>query len=423
MQVPHGTVQILQEGGPYCKGLHEEKKASDKSAVHLVDPQIISGSAAQGSNQLSSLHDINSLRSGPMATEKLVVSLHVEGVPLQFEVDSGAACSLISEETFRAAWPRQPPKFSCDNVALRTWSGEGLESLGTVHVWVQYKSFRVKLPLLVMKCPGCNLLGRNWFEPLGIGLSGVHQIVHDKSLIDIIEKHAPIFDGDLNQYKGPAVGLELQETVTPKFLKARTVPFALKPLVEAELQRLTDQGVLEPTQHSEWATPVVVVRKKDGTIRLCGDYRSTINAVTRKAAYPLPTISEVLAKLRGGKIFSTLDLAQAYQQLKVTESTADILTINTIKGLYRIKRLPFGVSAAPAIFQRCMDTTLAGLPGVSAYLDDVIVCGSTPKEHAQRLDSVLSRLQGAGLRLQKAKCRFGVAEVTYLGHRINSAGI
>lgn len=152
---------------------------------------------------------------------------------------------------------------------------------------------------------------------------------------------------------------------------ARPLPFALRSAVEAELDRLEAQGILEPTQHSEWATPLVLVRKSDGQLRLCGDYRSTMNAATQKAAYPLPTAEEALSHLQGGKIFSTLNLAQAYQQLPVTPEMAALLTINTLQELYRVKRLPFGVAAAPAVFLRFMETTLSGIPGTCVYLDDI----------------------------------------------------
>lgn len=141
------------------------------------------------------------------------------------------------------------------------------------------------------------------------------------------------------------------------------------------------------------------------------------------AAYPLPTPTEALSNLRGGTVFSTLDLAQAYQQLRVTDTTTEMLTINTIKGLFRVKRLPFGVAAAPAIFQKVMDMTLAGIPGVAAYLDDVIISGANVEEHAYRLDQVLTRLEKAGLRLKETNCHFGVREVKFLGHLINPEGI
>ncbi|XP_037518902.1 uncharacterized protein K02A2.6-like [Rhipicephalus sanguineus] len=109
--------------------------------------------------------------------------------------------------------------------------------------------------------------------------------------------------------------------------------------MEEELDRLQKQGILEPTQHAEMATPLVWLRKKDGTFRVCGDYRSTGNAVVKKTAYPLPTTAEVFAKLRGGTTFLTLDLYQAYQQLRVDDETAAFLTVNTTKGLFKVNCL------------------------------------------------------------------------------------
>lgn len=137
----------------------------------------------------------------------------------------------------------------------------------------------------------------------------------------------------------------------------------------------------------------------------------------------MPTIPEILTNLQGGLVFSTLDLTQAYQQLRLTRDTADLLTINTIKGLYRVKRMPFGIAAAPAIFQRFMETVLARIPGIGVYLDDVIISGATAAEHLTRLDTVLTRLAQAGLRLKRCKCRFAVERVEYLGHTIDAAGI
>ncbi|XP_037521382.1 uncharacterized protein K02A2.6-like [Rhipicephalus sanguineus] len=149
----------------------------------------------------------------------------------------------------------------------------------------------------------------------------------------------------------------------------------------------------------------------------------TMNQVSKKADYPLPTTDEVLSHLRGGKVFSTLDLAQAYQQLHVTPETSEILTLNTLKGLYKVKRLPFGISAAPAIFQRFMETMLSGITGVCAYLDDVIISGKDATEHAERLEEVLKRLRNCNLRLGKNKCCFAVREVSFLGHRIDETGV
>lgn len=362
--------------------------------------------------------------SGRQPCPKFLVDVKVEGRPLKFEVDTGAACSLISEATYHQTWPSNAPKLLREPLDLRTWSGEELRTLGSAQVRVRFKSKDYVLPLLIMKGTGCNLLGRDWFSALNIRVHGIHQAADPRQEIqDVLARHPDVFKEDIDGYVGPLVHLDLEEGATARFCKARPVPLAYQEPMEDELDRLQKQGILEPTQHAEMATPLVWVRKRDGTFRVCGDYRSTVNAVVKKTAYPLPTTAEVFAKLRGGTTFSTLDLYQAYQQLRVDDETAALLTVNTTKGLFKVKRLPFGISAAPAIFQRMMETTLAGIQGVSVYLDDIIVSGNNVKEHAQRLDEVLSRLSEKGLRLKQEKCRFGISSVEFLGHKIDAQGV
>ena len=111
------------------------------------------------------------------------------------------------------------------------------------------------------------------------------------------------------------------------------------------------------------AAPIVPVLKKDGTVQICGDYKLTVNQAAKVDSYPLPKINDLFASLAGGQSFSKLDLASAYLQIPLDEASQKVLTINTHKGLYKYKRLPFGVSAAPAIFQRTMETILQDLPG------------------------------------------------------------
>ena len=201
------------------------------------------------------------------------------------------------------------------------------------------------------------------------------------------------------------------------------MPYALRSKVEAELDRLEKEGVIEPVQFSDWAAPIVPVVKKDGSIRICGDYKLTVNRAAKMDTYPLPRIDDLFASLVGGKTFSTLDLAHAYQQVPLEEGSRQYVTINTTKGLYRYNRLPFGVASAPSIFQRIMDAILQGLPGVCVYLDDILVTGETEDKHLQNLEQVLSRLEKAGLQLQRQKCTFMQPSVEYLGHRISAAGL
>ena len=162
---------------------------------------------------------------------------------------------------------------------------------------------------------------------------------------------------------------------------------------------------------SKWAAPIVPVLKKCGSLRLCGDYKLTANTASPVDSYPLPKIEELITDLSGGKQFTKLDLAQAYLQLPLSDSSKPLTTINTHKGLFQYNRMPFGISSAPAVFQR------------TAYLDDIVITGTTEEEHLRNLEEVLRRLLEAGVHFKKEKCVFFTPQVEYLGHLINKEGL
>uniref|UniRef100_A0AAV2K5K2 Gypsy retrotransposon integrase-like protein 1 n=1 Tax=Knipowitschia caucasica TaxID=637954 RepID=A0AAV2K5K2_KNICA len=193
--------------------------------------------------------------------------------------------------------------------------------------------------------------------------------------------------------------------------------------VETELERLTKQGVIEPVKFSEWAAPIVPVLKPDGGARICGDYKLTVNPVSKLEQYPIPRLEDLFEKLTGGEKFSKLDLSHAYQQVSLDETSKPYVTINTQKGLFQVNRLPFGVSSSPAIFQRMMEGLLSRIPNVAVYLDDILLTGRSDHEHLETLNEVLRRLQEAGLRLKRNKCAFLEREAEFLGHKVDSAGL
>lgn len=193
--------------------------------------------------------------------------------------------------------------------------------------------------------------------------------------------------------------------------------------VEAELDRLLAQEIIEPVRHSEWAAPVVPVLKPDDTARLCGDYKLTVNQISKLEQYPIPKIEDLFATLSGGQKFSKLDLSHAYHQIPLDEEAKKCVTINTHKGLYTYRVLPFGVSSSPAIFQQTMEGLLQGIPNVTIFLDDILLTGKDDREHLQTLATVLKRLQEAGLRLKRAKCLFMNEEVMFLGHKVDATGL
>ena len=145
----------------------------------------------------------------------------------------------------------------------------------------------------------------------------------------------------------------------------------------------------------------------------------TINRAAIVDPYPLPRIEDILSSIGNAKVFSKLDLANAYLQLALDEESKAYVTVSTHRGLFRYNRLPFGVSSAPAVFQRTMETLLGDIPKVSVYIDDLLVSGESEEEHLKTLGRVLTRLQEAGLKLKRSKCSFMVSTVEYLGHVIS----
>ena len=185
--------------------------------------------------------------------------------------------------------------------------------------------------------------------------------------------------------------------------------------VEDELKRLVEEGTLKPVDYAEWAALIVAVLKSDSkSVRVCGDFRMTVNPVSRLNRYSLPKVEDLFATLAEGKIFTKLDLTQAYQQLKLDTLSQKYVVINTRKGLFQYTRLPFGVSSAPGIFQKTMETLLRGIPGVIVYLDDILISRATEAEHIQSLEEVLKRLSEAGLQAKKLKCKFTAPFVGFL---------
>ena len=218
--------------------------------------------------------------------------------------------------------------------------------------------------------------------------------------------------------------LEINPDIKPVFCKARPVPLALRPLVEKELDRQIEAGILKPCKSSQWAAPLVTIMKPDGkSVRLCGSYNLTVNRASQLEQYPLPKVDELLTQLSGGKNFSVIDLEQAYLQIPLAEASQQYTAVNTHKGLFTATRLVYGISSGPAIFQRHIETLLAGIPNTTVFLDDICVTGPTDAAHLANLEEVLKRLAQENLRINPKKCRWFLPEVSYLGVRINKEGL
>ena len=299
---------------------------------------------------------------------------------------------------------------------LKTYTGDFVDVLGETMVTVRVNGVQNEAPITVVRDKGPNLIGRDWF----MLFSGLVQdlnhssVVNKLTLSDVLESKDEIFAQDLGTLKGTKARIHVDADAQPKFCKARSVAYTLQEKVDKELDRLQQQGVIEPVKFSEWATPIVPVLKQNGDVRLCGDYKVTVNKVSYLEQYPIPRLEDLMVSLGGGKTFTKLDLSHAYNQVELDDESSRLLTINTQRGLFKVNRLPFGISSAPAIFQRTIESLVKDIPNTIVYLDDILLTGSDERSHLQNLEKVLSRLQQAGLRLKREKCSFQCKEVVYL---------
>ena len=286
----------------------------------------------------------------------ITVNISADGKNLRMDLDTGAAVSVMSERTYHSLWPQDGPSLQPTTINLRTYTGEPIRIKGSISLSVVHNQQKLTLPIVVVEGSGPTLLGRDWLKELRLDWAEIFNIQLGPELVAVLDRHKAVFQDDLWGLRGTTAKIYVKPDVRPVFWKAHPVPHKLKVGVERELERLQKEGVVEPVRFSDWAAPIVPVVKTDGQVRICGDYRLTVNRASKREAYPLPKIEDLFTSMTGGVSFTKLDLRNAYQQIILEEESKNLTTINTHRGLFRYNRLPFGVASAPAIFQRTMDS-------------------------------------------------------------------
>ena len=249
--------------------------------------------------------------------------------------------------------------------------------------------------------------------------------VQKRELQELVSEFADVFSTgkhDLGRTDRVYHKIDTGDT-TPIKQSPRRLPIHQRREVKQLVEEMEQGNVIQPSQ-SPWASPIVLVRKKDGTVRFCVDYRK-LNAATKKDSYPLPRVDDLLDALADARWFSTLDLASGYWQVELNPADREKTAFTTGDGLYEFWVMPFGLCNAPSTFQRLMELVLAGLRWeiCLAYLDDVVVFGRSFEEHLQRLRLVLQRLREANLKLNPKKCQFFRQSASFLGHVISGDGV
>ncbi len=260
--------------------------------------------------------------------------------------------------------------------------------------------------------------------PVHINLENLTETQRRK-LQDLLVKHSDVFsrnDSDFGYTTAVTHSVPTGDA-PPIKQRHRRIPPQVFQEVKKHVQDLVSQGTLRESC-SPWASPAVIVIKKDGSIRFCCDYRK-LNKVTCKDAYPLPRVEESLDALGNAQLFSTLDLTSGYFQVAMSEEDRAKTAVTTPFGLFESTRMPFGLCNAPATFQCLMGVVLGDLTFdiLLIYLDDIIVFSKDFESHCQRLEIVFNRLRQHGLKLKPSKCFLLKPEVKFLGHLISSQGI
>ena len=334
-------------------------------------------------------------------------TLTLAGTPVSFKIDSGADTSVMTEATYETL--ENKPKLCTVKNTLQspggivTTRGQFLAKI-KAHVNGQLRNccFRV----VVVKTNGENLLSRTVATKL--------------CLIKRIDE----ISSGLGTLKGEPVKITLKDGAQPYSIATpRRVPIPLLPKVEEELKRMEMIGIIEKvTEPTEWCAPMVAVMKKNGKVRICVDLKR-LNENVKRERFILPTLDEILPKLAKGTVFSSLDAESGFWQIPLEENSARLTTFITPLGRYCFRRLPFGITSAPEIFQRKMSELLQGHDGTVVYMDDILISGETQEIHDQRLKRVMETIRAAGLRLNKDKCRLSRPELNFLGQVVTKDGI
>lgn len=351
------------------------------------------------------------------------------------QIDTGACKSVIHLKDYKTYFARYELRKCL--VKLKAVSGNPLLVLGAIKI--EPRNVRKDLYLIVIDCDSYfkPLVGRNWLRILfpnwqerfklhKVGYIQKEGITQDKNkLIESVKnKYKCVFSKDRSSHiVNMQATLKLRDGATPIFHRAYSIPYAKKKEVENEILNLEKAGIIQRVTHSDWASPIVVVQKNDKKIRVCVDYKVTLNKMLDTDHYPLPLPEDIFAELAGAKVFCVLDLSGAYQQLLLDEKSQEYMTINTHLGLFRPTRLQFGISSGPSVFQCVMDQILQGLNNVKAYIDDLIITGTNLEDCHKNLENVLEKLKQYSVKVNLDKCQFFCSEIKFLGHLVCEEGI
>lgn len=364
---------------------------------------------------------------GPLFYKDLLVG----GKKLKCLIDTGATCSFIRKNSMGGVkWITKSP----NKQIFATANGTDLETAGEVVCNVEFEgknyhcTFKITETLNDEVIVGADFLS---FNKLMVNMYKKELVIN--SLVnkeDIMEKYEDIFVENLEDSASIAkvdpIKIEIEKDAVPIYQRNFKLSDEEKEIIKKETNKMLKSGVIEKVKPCDtskgWNSPILLIKKNDGSWRFCIDFRK-LNKVTLKESAQLPLIDDLIQKAGKGKVFSKLDLASGYWQLRVEENSRKLLRFETEDGQYQFKVLPFGVTNAPAIFQRVMNNILKGIDGVVVLIDDIVIFAKNRVENEKVLKDVLKRLAQYGFKVKRKKCSFFKEELKLFGYWIKEGKI
>jgi hypothetical protein len=336
----------------------------------------------------------------------VLVEIEMLSNKLSMQVDSGADRSVISSSMWKKLGSPKLKKYFGGSEA---YDGHKMKVIGELEECYERDGiFKVARFLVIDSCKNFGLLGRDLIEEC-------HHV----------EQTSDVLDSDyLKVIKNFKASIKLKPNAKDMFCVARPVPLPLVDQVDAELKRLEALGVISPCDTGVAnSSPVVWVKKKNGGLRMCADFKVHVNDKIESETYPLPHQETIFSKLDGARYFAKIDLSNAYWQIELDDEAKVISVINTSGGLFTLNRLQMGMKNASSIFQKVIERCIQGLSGTIAYQDDILVFGSTEASLQKRLVAVQNKLQEQGFTVNRSKCVDMTDKISFLGFEISAQGI
>ena len=411
------------------------KKNHFQSKCHNKNIKLVHTSASDDEYSVGTLR-VNSV--GNKRRAMITLGLGNDGVPVSFQIDSGADCCVLPRDEYvRVTGDKSLVNLRPIKLVIVTYTGAREKALGQCKLLVTRKGVTHRIVFNILQGGYTPILSLSTSEGMGLlkiqdcdSLGSVYSVCATTtglSANDVLTEYEDVFKG-LGRLKDTYT-IQIDESVRPVVHAPRRVPVPVREQLREKLDELVNDAVIAPvTEATDWVSSMVVVQKTNGKIRLCLDPKD-LNTAIRREQYPIPTIEEVSTRMKQARFFTVMDAKNGFWQIALDEKSSMLTCFNTPFGRYRWLRMPFGINSAPEIWQRSMNQLVEGLEGIEVIHDDFLIvgCGTTDEQaeadHDQNLRAFLDRARERNLRLNPDKMKLKLTEVSYIGHILTRDGL